>query len=100
MMRYRMHALPEKVDPPDTANTPESIDHLMKRANNCTITLNLYDEDAFIVREIPVPFHLGVDDEQTIIGLNANSSVQMDMQEYRKLITTSPSWSVSWTCRY
>jgi len=100
MMRYKMGARPDDPTASDDL-TFEATELLMRRTENCIITLNLFDSDNFLLRQAVVPFGLGVDDQGRVIALHANSSIQMDAQEYRKFAGTPPdggSWNVSWAC--
>lgn len=103
MMRYKMTAVPDDSDTPaaDPNTEHEARQKLMTRVSACAVTLNLYDPNEFLLRNTVVPFHLGVDEQVRVRSLNANSSLQMDAQEYREFVGTAMSggsWNVSWDC--
>lgn len=103
MMRYKMNAAPDDSDAPAANSNAEheSAESLMKRVHACTIILNVYDPNEFVLRNTVVPFALGVDEQAKVHSLNANSSLQMDAQEYRAFVGTATnggSWNVSWDC--
>jgi hypothetical protein len=94
MFRYKMDAW--KAD----EATAEAVEKLLQRVSRCTITLELYDKDGFVVRRHVVPFIKGVNPEQArLIGLHANDTFQMDAQEYRQFIE-SGSWTILWDCGF
>jgi len=93
MMRYRMGASP---DDTKVGDDPEATERLLRRVQHCVIELNLFDANDFLLRKTVVPFGLGVDDQGRVIALHANSSVQMEAQEYREFV--GGSWNVSWAC--
>jgi len=63
---------------------------------------DLYDTDGFSLRRVYVLFQRVVDDQARVIGLSANSSEQMDADEYKKFVGTSVfvtgSWEMAWSC--
>lgn len=106
MMRYRMGASPDDTkagdDPISLGGTPEATERLMRRVQRCVIELNLFDANEFLLRKTAVPFGLGVDDQGRVIALHADSSIQMEAQEYREFVgipSGGGSWNVSWDCR-
>jgi hypothetical protein len=68
----------------------------MKRIEACTLYLRLYDSDGFLLRQIPMPLSIGVDDQGQEGSLEANSSEQMDASDYRQFI--NGSWAIGWGC--
>jgi hypothetical protein len=107
MFRYRILAEPElpssKVEQfshPEMYSI-EGIEKFVERVHDCTIFVELLDSDQFKLRSIPVTFQEAVDEGAVLKGLTANSSEQMDANEYRSFLGTesaSGSWLVSWTC--
>ena len=100
MMRYRMTAIPDEASATPASNG-DPTEQLMKRVQTCIIELNLFDADDFLLRKTVVSFGLAVDDQGRVIGLHANSSVQMEGQAYREFVgipSGGGSWSVSWGC--
>ena len=101
MMRYKMWVLPDDSNLLRTASGRSTVETLMKRAHECAIGLDLFDSGGFVLRRNIIPFVLGVDEGAQVHNLTANSSVQMDAEEYRELVgitKTAGSWSVSWGC--
>ena len=95
MFRYKLDAW---VEPSSKTEVSEQEAALLLRVSRCTITLELFDSDGFIIRRHPAPFTRGVDPEHARLhSLDANDAFQMDAQEYRDFIATG-SWSVLWTC--
>jgi hypothetical protein len=97
MFRYRISAMPDKPD----AYSSETIEMLMEQVSHCAVMLNLYDADGFVLRELKIPFTYGVDDKAQLRNLVANTSSQMDANEYRQFVgnqTKSGSWAISWAC--
>ncbi|MFZ0303113.1 MAG: hypothetical protein WAL75_10520 [Terracidiphilus sp.] len=88
--------LPGNIDYDD----PEQVEKFIKRVHRCTVFLELYDSDGFLLREIPITFASGLDSSGRITELSANSAAQMDADEYRKLIgktgATGGSFNISW----
>jgi hypothetical protein len=107
MFRYVMTASPEKLSLAQRARAspdPDSLDsikQLVTRVHDCTITLELYDTDGFVLRKITIPFDFGVDSDANVKALYANDSAQMDMVEYEHFVGSTEKaggWSVSWLC--
>ena len=101
MLRYKLSAFSEAAKLDMDAAEVEAAEKLMKLVSPCLITLNLYDADGFILRKIPVPFSLGIDDRARVNSVNANDVAQMDGHSYRDFVGTSNrggSWNVSWDC--
>lgn len=104
-MRYKLYAFPESDGVGQAAATdPElaaSEEKIMRRVYECSILLNLYDVDGFVLRKVAIPLSLGVDDALRVRRLSANDSVQMSAQEYRSFLGTakaSGAWNISWIC--
>jgi hypothetical protein len=76
------------------AYSPEAITMQMKRINFCSVHLELYDNDEFLLRTALIPFAYGEDDQARIAALTANTAMQMDASEYRKI----KAWSINWYC--
>jgi hypothetical protein len=94
MFRFKVRGIPapsllsEQAANPEKY-TPEAIEKFVGRVHACDLSLELYDSDDFKLRSVPV------------MGLDANSSVQMDASEYRKLKGTGSvggTWQMSWHC--
>lgn len=88
-----------KVAPPQGWGVPAALD----RIDLCVISLHLFDSSGFILEKIPVSFMRGVDQNSNLIGLKANDSYQMGLQEYKSLLASSAmnldgAWSVTWAC--
>jgi hypothetical protein len=106
MLRYKLTASPtpstgssaETND--DATNSPEAVEHFMNMVHGCTISLNLYDKDGFILRKHDVPFGFGNDAQAHVIALWANDSFQMDAADYRVWISekVGGSWGIGWDC--
>ena len=101
MFRYRMGIARQKPPAPIEQSvsdlyTPEAIEKLLTRTHECTISVDFYDTDDFILRRIDVPFSFGIDSSARVVGLVANDFVQMDADEYKKLVVGR--WAVSWLC--
>jgi hypothetical protein len=100
MFRYKLYAWVDgpKTDESAANELDESVEKLLKRVSRCTITLELYDKDEFILRRHAVPFVQGVDAEHARLkSLYANDAFQMDAQEYRQFVN-SGGWSITWDC--
>jgi hypothetical protein len=109
MFRYKLFVV--AVSKPDSGNglTSESDktseDHLnsnaaeklLNRVSECSIFLDLFDKDDFILRHHLVPFARGVNHEARLNSLFSNDSFQMDVQGYRDFIK-SGSWTIVWRC--
>ena len=108
MFRYRISVSPKM---PTTVaermkdselNSPEEIEKIVLRVNECSLFLDLNDTDGFSLRSVYVPLQRVVDDQARVNGLTANSSEQMDADEYRKFAGTTTfvtgSWQVKWSC--
>lgn len=99
--RFKMMAAPERAALPEEQNKPpelygpEATASLLRRVHDCIIEIELYDSDGFILRDVPIPFSLGMGSSGNLIALSANNAVQMDAEEYRKFIVGS--WVVTWT---
>src|SRR5262249_49564438 len=104
MLRYKINVAPQPTEPPDPVlASDEDTATLMKRVHSCSIFVNLYDQDGFVLRRIHVIFDQGVDENVKLRSLYANEAVQMDAQEYRTFIgkadgTEAGSWNMSWNC--
>jgi len=90
MFRYRMTAIPEQTFPPDGTVNLEETALLLRRVQRCSILLNLFDADDFVLRKIVVPFDRGVDEQMRLRSLTANDSGQMDANDYRSFIGGGP----------
>lgn len=103
MFRYKMSAMAE-IDPltPPLINSSETAEMVLEQVDRCTVILNLFDADGFVLRELAIPFKYGVDDKARLNSLVANTSSQMDANEYRQLVGTgggkSGAWNISWAC--
>jgi hypothetical protein len=107
LFRYKIKGLPVELTPEDRAlemNIPEENEKFLRRAHACSIELELFDSDEFILRKVPIPsFTYLSSDDGKIVGLNLNEAVQMDASEYRRLLgkpSQSGSWNLSWSCGY
>jgi hypothetical protein len=97
MFRYRLSVWVERPIA-ELTKPDESIERLLQRTVRCSITLELYDKDEFILRRHVVPVVRGVDPEQARLNsLSANDAFQLDAEEYRQLIN-SGAWAISWGC--
>jgi hypothetical protein len=108
MFRYRVNVSPKM--PATIAermadsvlNSPEGIQTFVLRVQDCSLFIDLYDTDGFSLRSVYILPQRLVDDQARVIGLIANSSEQMDADEYRKFaganILTSGSWQIKWIC--
>jgi hypothetical protein len=96
--RYKLDGTPKfAVEYPE----PNQGEELLKRVQACTIHLLLYDRNEFELRTIQVQFIRAVNDQLKLSALNANQSVQMDVEEYRlfwKSDSSRGSWKVAWYC--
>lgn len=101
MFRYKMDAWMDKPKADEGAvnESDESVDKLLQRISRCTITLDLYDKDSFVLRRHLVPFIRGVDQQARLRSLYANDTFQMGAQEYRQFID-SGSWAITWDCGF
>lgn len=105
MFRYKINAFvkpptPQKGEQVSPATT-DAAEELLKRTRSCDVYLILQDVDGFELRQIPVPLGVGVNPEGRVVGLWANSSSQMDADEYRAFVGKpgqSGGWAVSWNC--
>jgi hypothetical protein len=107
LFRYKIKGLPVELTAEDRAlemNIPEGNEKFLRRAHACSIELELFDSDEFILRKVPIPsFTYLSSDDGKIVGLNLNEAVQMDASEYRRLLgrpSQSGSWNLSWSCGY
>lgn len=104
LFRYRIKGLPVELSATQRAlemNIPEAYEKLLIRAHACSMGLELYDSDQFILRKIPIPFFNYLSSDGKVTGLSLNEAVQMDASEYRRLCGTpsqSGSWGLSWNC--
>ncbi len=105
MFRFKLTAAPKrpvlgaKLPGNIDYDNPDEVEKFVKRVHRCSIFLKLFDSDGFLLREIPVAFESALDDSGRIIGLSANSAVQMDAEEYRKLLgnaASGGSFNISW----
>jgi hypothetical protein len=103
LFRYRIKGVPVDLTPAERAlemNIPEANEKLLIRAHGCSMELDLYDSDGFILRKVLLPpFNYLSSDDGKIVGLNLNEAVQMDATDYRRLIGTpsqSGTWNLSW----
>jgi hypothetical protein len=95
MLRYRIAAIPEQTTPPDGTINLEETAILLRRVHSCSIFLNLFDADDFILWKIAVPLGQGVDEQARLRTLHANEAEQMDAANYRSFIGGG-SWNISW----
>lgn len=82
---------------PDSNSTAESMKQAFADIQSCFLILELYDDGGFVLQKIPLFFQQTVDDTDTLIGLLANDSSQMDLSDYKQFIGAG-SWNISWTC--
>ena len=106
LFRFKLSAVP-KIPPAQAQqigeknlDAPEELERFVARAHTCTFGLMLNDADGFLLRSITVSF-LNVSDDGNgqIVGLMANSSDQMDADEYLRFLGTEKakgSWQVTW----
>ena len=96
LFRYKIKGFPVDLTPDERAlemNIPEANEKFLRRVHACSMELDLYDSDGFILRKVPIPpFNFLSSDDGKIVGLDLNEAVQMDASEYRRLIGT-PSQS-------
>lgn len=107
MFRYRISAEPElpsskieQLSHPEMYSV-EGIEKFIHRVHDCSLFVELLDSDQFKLRSMLVTFQEEVDDKAVLRGLYANSSEQMDANEYKSFLGTesaSGSWQVSRTC--
>jgi hypothetical protein len=99
--RFKLMAAPERAasmeeqDKSPELYSPEATANLLQRVHDCIIEIELYDSDGFILRDVPIPFSLGMGSSGNLVALSANNAVQMDADEYKKFIVGS--WIVTWT---
>jgi hypothetical protein len=104
LFRYKIKGLPVELTPAERAfemNIPEGNEKLIIRAHACSMELELYDSDEFILRKVPIPSFNYLSSDGKIVGLNLNEAVQMDASEYRRLVgapSHSGSWNLGWSC--
>jgi len=99
--RFKMMATTQR--PPSTEEQekspelygPEATEKLLRRAHDCLIEMELYDTDGFLLRDVAIPFSLGMGGSGKVVALSANNAVQMDAEEYKKFLFGS--WVVTWT---
>lgn len=105
MFRFKLSAAPKrpalgaKLPSNIDYDNPEEVEKFIKRVHRCSIFLRVYDSDGFLLREVPVIFDSGTGSDGRITALFANSAVQMDADEYRKLIgnaSSAGSYGISW----
>jgi hypothetical protein len=107
MFRYRLSAYPktpqtiaERARFPELYS-PAAIESFVERVQKCDFILELFDSDQFKLRNVSVFFNRAVDEQARLIGLETNSSSQMDADEYRKLIgnaVVTGSWEIGRAC--
>jgi hypothetical protein len=85
----------EEQDKSPELYSPEATEKLLRRVNDCLIEMELYDTDGFILRDVAIPFSLGMGSSGKVVTLSANNAVQMDAEEYKKFLFGS--WVVTWT---
>jgi len=99
VFRYKISAFPDITNP---YYSPELKEQYIRRVQDCVLFLELYDKDEFSLRTVYLLPERLVDDEAHIIGLTANSSEQMDADEYIKFagtsIFTTGNWEMKWRC--
>ncbi len=101
VFRYKIKVVPVELTGAQKAlemNIPEAIEKLLRRVSASGVELELNDADGFILRRVPVSFDFGVY-EGHVQSLLANSSSQMDANEYRTLIGSSGKsgqWDIGW----
>jgi hypothetical protein len=101
MFRYKIFVSPSESAVDRATNqdfySPSAITAQMKRIQNCSENLVLYDSGGFELREIGLMFGLGVDRQGVVTALYANSAEQMDASEYRQFLRDG-SWTITWSC--
>jgi hypothetical protein len=104
LFRYKIKGLQVELTPEQRAlemNVAEANEKFLIRAHACSMELELYDSDEFILRKVPMPSFNYLSSDGKIVGLNLNEAVQMDASEYRRLVGTpsqSGSWNLGWSC--
>jgi hypothetical protein len=104
LFRYKIKGFPVELTPEQRAlemNIPASNEKLLIRAHACSIELELYDSDEFILRKVTLPLFNYLSSDGKIVGLALNEAVQMDATEYRRLLgrpSQSGSWNLTWSC--
>jgi hypothetical protein len=100
MFRYKIFVSPSDSAVDRLANldfySRSAITAQMKRLQNCSENLVLYDRGGFELRQIDLMLGLAVDHQGVVTGLYANSAEQMDASEYRQFVTGS--WTITWSC--
>ncbi len=104
MLRYQLTGAPDiyatlknPSEYPEVA-TPERIESFIKRAGNHQIQMTFYDEDEFVTRKIPIDFMFAVGEDGHITSLIANDSMEMEKEEYKKLLLGG-SWQIIWSVK-
>jgi hypothetical protein len=83
-------------------NVPEATERFLIRAHSCSMTLEFFDVDGFILRKVLIPSFTYLSSDGRIVGLSVNEAVQMDASDYRRLVGTqaqSGTWDLGWACR-
>jgi hypothetical protein len=105
MFRYKLDSAPikpaygTKLEGNIDYDDPDVVEKFVQRIHKCTFFLQLYDSDGFLLRTITVDFINTIDGSGRIVGLSANSSTQMDADEYKKLVGNSilsGSYNILW----
>ena len=99
--RFKMTAITQKPASEEEQNKSpelygaEATEKLLTRVDDCLIEMEIYDTDGFLLRDVPIPFSLGMGGSGKVVLLSANNAVQMDAEEYKKFLFGS--WVVTWT---
>jgi len=100
MLRYKMVVFvpkPVSFDPLE-ANAPSKADTaILSRLARCSISLELYDKDDFVLRSHSMQFKKIMDENAQLDSLRANDALQITGQEYRQFLNAG-RWTVSWSC--
>jgi len=82
-------------------NVPEATEKFLIRAHSCSMTLELFDADGFVLRKVLIPSLTYLSSDGRIVGFSVNEAVQMDASDYRRLVGTqaqSGTWNLGWAC--
>ena len=106
MFRYKIRATPGKLtlEQQQKAGEEQSTatdEKFLERVKACSLSLLLYDTDDFLLRTEDITLQRSVNDQDQVVQLDANSSAQMDLDEYKKLLGNDEAagrYNISWKC--
>jgi hypothetical protein len=73
---------------------------LIVRLHSCRFTLEIMDEEGFVLQRSLLTLATGVNEEGVESSLNTNDSFPMELAQYRSFLAAKPqaSWGIGWHC--